>query len=104
MMRGVTPPAASDLTDELLIDVQRLSSMLDATVRGREGDAALGLIESMRSTALSVRSGSAAGGRGALAERLAKLSLGELEQVAHTFTVFFHLINSAEEQHRLRVL
>src|SRR5262249_13512885 len=25
-------------------------------------------------------------------------------QVAHTFTVFFHLINSAEEQHRLRVL
>jgi phosphoenolpyruvate carboxylase len=103
MMRSVTPPAASDLTDELLIDVQRLSSMLDATVRGREGDAALGLIDSVRGTALSVRTGGGSG-RAALADRLSGLGLAELEQVAHTFTVFFHLINSAEEQHRLRVL
>jgi phosphoenolpyruvate carboxylase len=97
-------PASDELADELLTDVQRLSSMLDATVRGREGDPVLELVDSVRRTALAGRSGLLVTGRTALADRLAALELGELETVAHTFTVFFHLINSAEEQHRLRIL
>jgi phosphoenolpyruvate carboxylase len=98
------PPAPAELADELLTDVQRLSAMLDATVRGREGDGVLALVDSVRRTALAVRSGLTAAGRAALADRLATLDVAALEQVAHTFTVLFHLINSAEEQHRLRVL
>ena len=49
-MRAMSDPG-SDLADELLTDVQRLAAMLDETVRGREGDAGLTLVDELRRTA-----------------------------------------------------
>jgi phosphoenolpyruvate carboxylase len=96
-----SPP---DSAEELLLDVQRVGSVLAETIRAREGPAALARIEELRQAAIALRAGKLPGGRAALAGRLDEMALGELDQVAHAFTVFFHLINCAEEQHRLRVL
>src|SRR5690606_31949282 len=40
----------------------------------------------------------------AFAARFAALELDELALVARTFTLWFHLVNASEEQHRIRVL
>ncbi|MGZ3405306.1 MAG: phosphoenolpyruvate carboxylase, partial [Polyangia bacterium] len=92
-----------DSAEELAADVERLRAALRATVSAREGEANLALVEEVRQTALALRAGRP-DGRAALARRIADLDLDALELLARTFTVFFHLINSAEEQHRLRVL
>ena len=97
-----SPPA--DAADELVADVHRLDEILEDTIRAREGADALAVVDELRRLALELRAGTLAGGRAALAERVAALDLGALDLVARGTTVFFHLINSAEEQHRMRVL
>jgi phosphoenolpyruvate carboxylase len=92
----------AEATDTLLDDVQRVGAALSGVVAAREGDGALRLYEELREDARAMRAGKL--GREAFAARVGALGLDELDRVAHAFTVFFHLINSAEEQQRLRVL
>jgi phosphoenolpyruvate carboxylase len=103
-LERVSAESTGEIADLLLEDVQRLTDLLRETVRDREGASALELVEEVRRAALALRAGELPGGRAAFGERLAALDLGRLDLLAHTFTVLFHLVNSAEEQHRIRVL
>ena len=91
-------------TEELAADVHLLDEMLRETVRAREGGASLALIEDVRRAAATMRDGELAGGRAAFAKRIEALDVDALELLARTTTVHFHLVNSAEEEHRIRVL
>jgi len=89
---------------DLAADVERLAQLLDGIVAARGGESALALIASLRADAIALRAGTLPGGRPAFAARMAGLDLPALESCAHTFTQYFHLVNVAEEQHRIRVL
>src|SRR6478672_6310919 len=94
----------ADSADELIADVERLGGILDHTIDAREGDGALALVGELRGMALQLRAGTLPGGRAALADRIGALDLAALDLTARSTTNFFHLINCAEEQHRMRVL
>ncbi len=83
--------------------------MLDEIICELSGDAALALVQSLRREAIELRRDDERddgddGARDALAARLAALDGPTLEMVARTSTLWFHLVNAAEEQHRIRVL
>ncbi|MCO5171866.1 MAG: phosphoenolpyruvate carboxylase [Planctomycetes bacterium] len=98
-----TPPRHAP-AEELGHDVRLLGDLLGETLAEQRGPAALALIEDVRHAAIALRQGALAGGRDAFAGKLAALDLDALEQVSRTFTRYFHLINAAEEQHRVRAL
>jgi len=84
--------------------VRMLGQLLGETIHELQGEDALGRVEALRRDAIGLRRGKLEGGRAALASRIAALDLDQLEQVASAFTNFFHLMTSAEEQNRIRVL
>jgi phosphoenolpyruvate carboxylase len=108
----VTPSNSSASSDrdrdggdrDLSADVERLGLLLDEIVAARAGGEALALLSSLRADAIALRAGTLSGGRAAFAARMRALDLPALEACAHTFTQYFHLVNVAEEQHRIRVL
>src|SRR5581483_388946 len=85
-------------------DVRLLGDILGETIREQAGDAAFATVEGLRKSAIALRAGELEGGREAFARRFAALDLEGLERVARAFTRYFHLINAAEEQERIRVL
>lgn len=95
--------STSDVTplDE---DMALLTERLDAAVAELSGTALLELVRALRADAIALRKGELAGGRERFHQRIATLSVRELEDVARVFTQWFHLVNAAEEQHRLRLL
>lgn len=90
--------------DRLDGDIGLLSDTLDAVVAEIAGADALALVQRLRADALALREGRLEGGREAFAAGLAALDLDQLALVARVFTLWFHLVNAAEEQHRTRVL
>ncbi|MBX3471709.1 MAG: phosphoenolpyruvate carboxylase [Planctomycetes bacterium] len=98
-----TPPRHAP-AEELGHDVRLLGDLLGETLAEQRGPAALALIEDVRQAAIALRQGALPRGREAFAEKVAGLDLDALEQVSRTFTRYFHLINAAEEQHRVRAL
>src|SRR5690349_18848232 len=81
-----------------------LGTILGETIAELRGRAALERVEGTRRDAVALRAGRLPGGRDAFAAAVAALSLDDLALLASAFTHFFHLINAAEEQHRIRVL
>ena len=78
-------------------------------LKEREGAAGFALVEEYRARTKALRSGDARpvdfGAEGAaLLARTEALSLDEARLVVRAFTAYFHLVNIAEERHRLRVL
>jgi phosphoenolpyruvate carboxylase len=94
----------TDTAPELRGDVRLLGDLLGVTLREQAGEAVFGTVESLRKEAIALRAGTLEGGRDAFARRFAALDLSALERVARAFTRYFHLINAAEEQQRIRVL
>jgi phosphoenolpyruvate carboxylase len=90
--------------DRLREDVRLLGRVLGETISELRGPGALDLVEGMRRAALSLRGGTLPGGRPAFGSRLADLPVDDLALLAESFTVFFHLVNAAEEIERLRSL
>ncbi len=88
--------------DELDADVSLLGDLLGDGVAELAGAETLALVRSLRDQAIEVRDGAA--DREGLAGRFRTLDLDQLRQVARAFTHWFHLVNAAEEQHRIRVL
>jgi phosphoenolpyruvate carboxylase len=85
-------------------DLRRLIEALTSSIADLAGDEALALVLSLRDDAVALREGTLPGGRARLAERIASLDGSRLELVARAFTQWCHLLNSAEEQQRIRVL
>jgi phosphoenolpyruvate carboxylase len=85
-------------------DIRLLGAMLGEAVARLDGPAALAQIEGLRTAAVAARRGDPGHGRERLARLIGALDAHELARVANAFTDLFHLVNAAEEQHRIRVL
>jgi phosphoenolpyruvate carboxylase len=85
-------------------DILRLSSALWSAVKSLGGPGSLDRCRALGAAAMELRSGDLAGGRRAFAEQVGALSEDDLEECARAYALWCHLMNIAEERHRLRVL
>jgi phosphoenolpyruvate carboxylase len=85
-------------------DIALLTQTLDDAVLELSGARGLALVQGLREAAIKLRKGELEGGRERFAQRMAELSLDDMGQVARAFTQWFHLVNAAEEHHRVRLL
>jgi phosphoenolpyruvate carboxylase len=86
-----------------------LGRLLGRVLREQEGEAGFDLVEEYRARTKALRSREANppdfGGEGRrLLRRTEALDLSQLRLLIRAFTSYFHLVNIAEERHRLRVL
>ncbi|MEZ4402780.1 MAG: phosphoenolpyruvate carboxylase [Kofleriaceae bacterium] len=85
-------------------DLARLAAALSTAAGELSGGRTLELIEGLRDQAIAQRTTPTAAGQAALTARLRELDLDDLEDVGRVFTHWCHLMNTAEEQQRIRVL
>ena len=90
-----------DVDRPLSADVRFLSSALGDVIRRFEGDAVFKVVETLRIKARERRHGGAAS-LDDLFSLVRPLSLKQKAAVARSFTLFFMLINTAEQVHRVR--
>ncbi|MCE9672658.1 phosphoenolpyruvate carboxylase [Myxococcus stipitatus] len=86
-------------------DVRLLGRLLGEVLVEQEGQALFDLEEEVRRLAIQRRRGPLAGRRASAAELaglLEKLPLGQTEPVLRAFSVYFQLVNLAEQHHRIR--
>ncbi|MEE8367623.1 MAG: phosphoenolpyruvate carboxylase [Thermoanaerobaculia bacterium] len=92
------------LFSQLAEDVDFLGSTLGSVLRELEGGALFDLVERVRKLTKHLRdTPKDEQSKGELIELLVGLGLSELENLVRAFTVYFQLINVAEEIHRVRV-
>jgi phosphoenolpyruvate carboxylase len=91
------PPSMDD-------DIRLLTETLDEAIEEVSGSRVLGLVKTLREQAIALRQGNLRGGRAEFDAAVAALDTDDLALVARAFTHWFHLVNAAEEQHRIRLL
>ena len=84
-------------------DEQFLEALLDDVIRRLAGADALALVAEIRGLARARRAGSVESER-ALASRIESLDEDQAKLVARAFSVYFDLVNIAEDRQRVRVL
>jgi phosphoenolpyruvate carboxylase len=85
-------------------DIALLTNTLDDAVRELSGTRGLEIVRSLRDAAIQLRQGTLEGGRERFAQLVSGLSLDDLGLLARAYTQWFHLVNAAEEHHRVRLL
>ena len=95
-------PPVDDLFDQLKADVDHLGRTLGNVIRSDEGEDFFALVERVRGLTKRLRAGDD-GGSDELAALLAGIDPQRAEGLVRAFTVYFQLINLAEEIHRVRV-
>src|SRR6266540_6398064 len=101
--------AETHLEDQLSRDVDALGRLLGEVLREQEGEDGFALVEEYRARTKALRAAEATtedfGEAGQqLLRRTDDLHLEQARLVVRAFTAYFHLVNLAEEHHRLRVL
>ena len=97
------PPPTRQEDLPLHEDVRRLAAALGRVIKRLEGDEAFETVESLRRDARARRRGDPDAPRlDALLERVEALPLPLCATAARAFTMFFLLINTAEQVHRVR--
>jgi phosphoenolpyruvate carboxylase len=96
-------PAAPDQRSDLSAIIHLLGETLGAVLREQESVALFEAEERLRALAKARRAGDA-GAAERLAAGVAALPIGAARAVAAAFTVYFELVNLAEEAHRLHAL
>ncbi len=85
-------------------DVRLLGDILGAVIRDSAGPDLLADVERLRHAVIAARGEAGWGGGDEIAKLVASWSLDRAEQVSRAFTVYFHLVNLAEEHQRIRSL
>jgi phosphoenolpyruvate carboxylase len=102
-MADPTPPAPRPEDAPLHDDVRRLAAALGRVIRRLEGDAAFDVVEGLRRACRARRRGApGAADLGALLARVDALPPADAALAARAFTLFFLLINTAEQVQRVR--
>ncbi|PSL03173.1 phosphoenolpyruvate carboxylase type 1 [Haloactinopolyspora alba] len=104
---GSREAARFEMPEQLRGDVRRLGDALGEVLREYGGPALLADVERLRELTIASHheDRTVADDAAVQAESLvASWSLERAEEVARAFTVYFHLINAAEEYHRVRAL
>ncbi|MBI3968710.1 MAG: phosphoenolpyruvate carboxylase [Chloroflexi bacterium] len=90
--------------ERLRDDVRLLGQLLGEVLTEQDGPELLARVESVRHRAIAARTGHDATAQSALEADVVALPLAQAHSLARAFTIFFHLVNLAEDQHRLRSL
>lgn len=85
-------------------DIALLTSALDDALKELSGSRGLEIVRTLRDAAIQLRHGTLEGGRERFAQLVGALSLDDLGLLARAYTQWFHLVNAAEEHHRVRLL
>ena len=85
-------------------DVRLLTSLLGHTITEQEGGRLLKLIERIRRQATDIRQAPTSAKISRLRRTINTLSVTEATKIARAFTIYFQLVNLAEEQQRIRRL
>ncbi|HEV3270970.1 MAG TPA: phosphoenolpyruvate carboxylase [Candidatus Methylacidiphilales bacterium] len=96
-----SPPESTP--DSLSAEIRKLGRILGEVIVKLEGKETLDLEERFRFLAKSSRAGDANAEK-ELREAVRKLTVSEAARMAMAFTVYFELVNLAEETHRVRLL
>ena len=88
----------------LSADIHRLGDLLGDAIRRLAGAEALALEEEVRAAAKALRAGSSVEEARRLRDRLDRLDLPSLRTLICAFSIYFDLINLAEQQARVRAL
>ena len=97
-----TPAGA--VPEPLRRDVRLLGDILGAVLRESGGEELLADVERLRVAVIAARRGTDGTTAAEVAAIAQSFDLDRAEQVARAFTVYFHLVNLAEERHRVRAL
>ncbi len=100
--QGDNGPEHTD--SEFAAEVRFLTGLLDDTICRLAGDQALALVEEIRTASREVRMRPSVAEARRLRDRLAELSLADLRMLTRAFSVYFDLINLAEQRARVRTL
>ncbi len=98
-----SPNKALDQLNNLRAEVRSLGATLGRTIAALEGAKTLETVETLRTLAKSSRAGEAAAAR-SLAQAVGRLTPAEAFNQAMAFTLYFELVNLAEENFRIRLL
>jgi phosphoenolpyruvate carboxylase len=96
--------ASREPIDHLRDDVRLLGSLLGDVVREQGGASLFHLVEEVRHAAIALRDRYDTEAERELRRRIDGLGLPDLFGLVRAFAIFFHLINLAEENHRLRTI
>jgi phosphoenolpyruvate carboxylase len=94
---------ALDQLSDLRAEIRSLGATLGRTIAALEGEKTLATVEAPRTLAKNSRAGDAAAARD-LAHAVGRLSAAEAFNQAMAFTLYFELVNLAEENFRIRLL
>jgi phosphoenolpyruvate carboxylase len=94
----------ADAQKALGADIRLLGNLLGQAIRRLAGDAAFDLEEDVRAAAKELRTNPSPQSARQLRDRIAGLDLPALRGLIRAFSVFFDLINLAEQQARVRAL
>src|SRR5579862_8152004 len=89
---------------ELESDIRLLDELLDATILRLEGEESLRLVEEIRAATQQLRTSPSVDAARALRDRLSSLDISRLRTLTRAFSLYFDLINLAEQQARVRAL
>lgn len=102
---SISMPFPQPASDALHDDVRFLGSLVGEIIREQAGDHIFAMVERIRTTFISIRNQSSDESADIdLMVWIDTLSTDELAQIVRAFTVYFHMINIAEEHHRVRRL
>ncbi|MCB0075888.1 MAG: phosphoenolpyruvate carboxylase [Anaerolineales bacterium] len=93
----------SNQNDYLRGLINRLGTMLGHTIVEQQGEPRFAQVERVRTLAIAHRNGEAAAGD-ALATLISGFSWQEAREIVRAFSLYFQLVNLAEEQERVRIL
>src|SRR5450432_2095337 len=94
---------SSDPLKNLQAEVRSLGATLGRTIAALEGEKTLATVERLRTLAKSSRAGDASAAR-RLAQTVGRLTSAEALNQAMAFTLYFELVNLAEENFRIQLL
>ena len=97
------PHKALDQLNNLRAEVRSLGATLGRTIAALEGEKTLETVETLRTLAKSSRAGETAAAR-SLAQAVSRLTPAEAFNQAMAFTLYFELVNLAEENFRIQLL
>src|SRR5215218_9515013 len=92
--------------DRLRDDVRLLGDLVGEVLREQGGARLLAAVEHVRTAAIALRSAPASrlGQEATLLRWVDRQTTDRLLQIIRAFSVYFHLINLAEQHHRVRIL
>ena len=97
-------PAAEEMPEPLRRDVGLLGRLLGRVLEESGGPELLADVERLRRATIAQREEPTGERRQNVLEVVDSFDLDRAESVARAFTVYFHLVNLAEERHRVRTL